>query len=232
MRVTARHLLGVAIAGLLTFAACARADEGPKHLPVPTLDEPKSKPGGTETAVLSGGCFWGMQGVFEHVKGVREVVAGYSGGGAATAQYEIVSTGTTGHAESVKVTFDPGVVSYGELLRVYFSAAHDPTEFNRQGPDEGAQYRSNIFAAGSSQTKIARAYIAQLSSAHIFADPIVTRVDPLSGFYPAEGYHQDYLIRNPDSLYIVVNDLPKITALKRLYPDLYRDAPVRVSAGL
>ncbi|HEY1615252.1 MAG TPA: peptide-methionine (S)-S-oxide reductase MsrA [Rhizomicrobium sp.] len=227
-----RYTLATVMAGLLLCTACALADETAPNLPMPKQDEAKVAPGGTETAVLSGGCFWGMQGVFEHVKGVRQVVAGYAGGQGSTAQYEEVSTGTTGHAESVRVTFDPGVVSYGQILRVYFSAAHNPTELNRQGPDDGTQYRSDIFATNAEQVKVARAYIAQLSGAHIFQAPIVTRVDNYTGFYPAEAYHQDYLIRNPSSLYIMVNDLPKIDALKRLYPQLYRDAPVRVSEKL
>ncbi|MGD0191186.1 MAG: peptide-methionine (S)-S-oxide reductase MsrA [Rhizomicrobium sp.] len=208
--------------------SCARADEAPRMLPPPTLDEQRPAPD-TEVAVLSGGCFWGMQGVFEHVKGVRQVLAGYSGGAGGTASYEAVSMGNTGHAESVKITFDPRVISYGELLRVFFSVAHDPTELNRQGPDSGTNYRSDIFYASAEQAQIARAYIAQLDNAHAFSSPIVTRVDRLSGFYPAESYHQDYLVHNPDSMYIVVNDLPKIGNLKRIYPALYRDAPVMVS---
>jgi peptide-methionine (S)-S-oxide reductase len=171
-----------------------------------------------------------MQGVFEHVKGVRQVVAGYSGGARNTATYERVSEGDTGHAESVQITFDPRQVTYGEILRIFFSVAHDPTELNRQGPDSGTNYRSDIFFADSMQERIALAYIAQLDSAHVFSVPIVTRVDRLSGFYPAENYHQDYLVHNPDSMYIVVNDLPKITNLKRIYPALYRDPPVLVSA--
>ncbi|HTT85425.1 MAG TPA: peptide-methionine (S)-S-oxide reductase MsrA, partial [Rhizomicrobium sp.] len=184
----------------------------------------------SETAVLSGGCFWGMQGLFEHVKGVQQVVAGYSGGGPSTAQYEIVSSGTTGHAESVKITFDPAVISYGRLLRVFFSVAHDPTQVDRQGPDEGTQYRSDIFFANADQEKIARAYIGQLNRAHVFSAPIATRVNPLQRFYPAEPYHQDYLIHNPDSSYIVVNDLPKIARLKAIYPELYRETPVTLAA--
>ena len=184
----------------------------------------------TETAVLSGGCFWGMQGVFEHVKGVRQVLAGYSGGQKNTAEYEQVSTGDTGHAESVQITFDPKQVTYGQILRVYFSVASDPTELNRQGPDSGTQYRSDIFAANDAQKRIADAYIAQLEKAHAFSSPIVTRVDRLTAFYPAEGYHQDYLIHNPDSLYIQINDQPKIANLKRIYPDAYNDKPVMVAS--
>jgi peptide-methionine (S)-S-oxide reductase len=218
------------VAQALGSSACARADE-PTRIPAPLVDEAKPHAGGTEVAVLSGGCFWGMQGLFEHVRGVREVVAGYTGGPAETAQYETVSSGSTGHAESVRITFDPSVVAYGEILRVFFSVAHDPTELNGQGPDTGTQYRSDIFFANPTQEKIARAYVAQLTHARIFKDPVVTRVDRLAGFYPAEGYHQDYLLHNPESPYIVVNDLPKIANLKRLYPDLYRDNPVRLASA-
>jgi peptide-methionine (S)-S-oxide reductase len=194
--------------------------------------EPTSPPPGPlQSAVLSGGCFWGMQGVFEHVKGVRQVVAGYSGGAKATAHYEMVGTGTTGHAESIQITFDPAIVSYADILQVFFSVAHDPTELNRQGPDTGTQYRSEIFYADESQQKIASAYIAQLEQAHVFKHPIVTRVDPLKGFYPAEGYHQDFLVRNPTYPYIVYEDLPKIANLKRELPQIYVDQPVLVAAA-
>jgi peptide-methionine (S)-S-oxide reductase len=187
--------------------------------------------GALQTAVLAGGCFWGTQGVFEHVKGVRKVLAGYSGGERSTADYESVSTGRTGHAESIQITFDPAVVSYADLLRVFFSVAHDPTELNRQGPDTGTQYRSEIFYADESQQKTALAYIAQLQQAHVFGQPIVTRVDPLKGFYPAEGYHQDFLVRNPRYPYIVYNDLPKIANLKRELPEFYVDQPVLTAAA-
>ena len=219
------------LAQALGFSACARADEPARVIPAPLVDETKMHAATTEVAVLSGGCFWGMQGVFEHVKGVREVVAGYAGGSAATAQYETVSSGETGNAESVKITFDPSVVSYGEILRVFFSVAHDPTELNRQGPDTGTQYRSDIFSANPMQEKIAHAYVTQLATAHVFHDPIVTRIDRFAGFYPAEGYHQDYLLHNPDNPYIVINDLPKIANLKRVYPDLYRESPVRLASA-
>jgi peptide-methionine (S)-S-oxide reductase len=215
-----------ALFAALALPACA--EEQPKVIPTAQVDEPKPATSGTETAVLSGGCFWGMQGVFEHVKGVTQVLSGYSGGGRGNAQYGTVSTGTTGHAETVKITFDPHEVSYGEILRVYFSVAHDPTELNYQGPDEGTQYRSNIWYANDTQKKVAEAYIKQLGAAHVFGAPIVTRVDPLTGFYPAEAYHQDYLIHNPDQPYIVYNDLPKIEALKRVYAGYYRDKPVMV----
>jgi peptide-methionine (S)-S-oxide reductase len=216
----------VTMAAVAVLPACA--DEAPKEIPVAQLDQPKAQAGATETAVLSGGCFWGMQGVFEHMKGVSQVVSGYSGGAAANAQYETVSTGTTGFAETVKITFDPRQVSYGEILRVYFSVAHDPTELNYQGPDEGTQYRSDIWYTSDTQKKIAAAYIRQLSAAHVYGAPIVTRVDAYKGFYPAEAYHQDYLIHNPDAPYIVYNDLPKIAAFKRLYAGFYRDKPVMV----
>lgn len=221
-----KFMPGLLLLALLPFASAA--DESAHVVPAPSMDAPKAAT--TESAVLAGGCFWGMQGLFEHVKGVREVVAGYSGGAADKAQYDTVSTGTTGNAESVKITFDPSQVSYGTILRIYFSVAHDPTELDRQGPDEGTQYRSDIFFANPMQEKIARAYVDQLSKAHVFATPIVTRVDRFTGFYPAEKYHQDYLIHNPDSLYIVVNDLPKIANLKKLYPALYREDPVKLAA--
>lgn len=181
--------------------------------------------------MLAGGCFWGQQGMFEHVKGVTRVVAGYSGGDKSTAHYEMVGTETTGHAESVEITFDPKQISYGQLLQIYFSVAHDPTELNRQGPDTGPSYRSEIFFASPDQERIARAYVAQLTAAKVFSSPIVTRIEPLTGFYPAEGYHQDYLIHNPGQPYIVFNDLPKIAALKRVYPQFYRPAPVALGSS-
>jgi peptide-methionine (S)-S-oxide reductase len=208
----------------------ARAADGAVAVPVAALDNPKAA-GPLQTAVLSGGCFWGVQGVFEHVKGVQKVLSGYSGGKKDTAQYETVSSGSTGHAESVQITFDPKMVSYGELLRVYFSVAHNPTELNRQGPDSGTQYRSSIFYGDATQQKIALAYIAQLGQAHVFSRPVVTRVDPLSGFYPAEDYHQDYLYHNPNQPYIAINDLPKIANLKQLLPEMYVNRPVLVAAA-
>lgn len=196
-------------------------------LPPATVDNPKSA-GADQTAVLSGGCFWGVQGVFEHVRGVRQVLAGYAGGDKATAEYETVSTGSTGHAESVQVTFDPREISYGEILRIFFSVAHDPTELNRQGPDVGTQYRSEIFYADADQKRVAQAYMAQLEQAKVFSRPLATRVDALKGFYPAEDYHQDFLIKNPTYPYIVYNDLPKIKALKDQFPEEYQPTPVRV----
>jgi peptide-methionine (S)-S-oxide reductase len=228
----AARRLGFALLSIGVLAAAgfrlARAEEAPRLLPKPEVDAQASG-GGPETAVLAGGCFWGQQGVFEHVKGVRKVVAGYSGGEKATATYEQVSTERTGHAESVEITFDPKEVSYGQILRVFFSVAHDPTELDRQGPDSGPSYRSEIFFSGPAQEKIARAYVAQLSAAHAFAAPIVTRIEPLKAFYPAEAYHQDYLIHNPRQPYIVINDLPKIANLKRILPELYSETAAALS---
>ncbi|BCM25110.1 peptide-methionine (S)-S-oxide reductase MsrA [Methyloradius palustris] len=203
----------------------AKAVEPAVAIPLPTLDNPKAA-GALQTAVLAGGCFWGVQGVYQHVHGVRKVLSGYSGGDQSKADYHSVSTGTTGHAESVQVIFDPKVVSYGEILQVYFSVAHDPTLLNRQGPDSGTQYRSNIFYADDTQKKIAVAYIAQLDKAKLFRSPIVTRVDPLKAFYPAEDYHQDFLVNNPSYPYIVINDIPKVNNLKKVLPGLYQDQAI------
>ena len=210
-------------------SASAYAAEAATVIAAPQVDSPKVK-GPLQTAVFSGGCFWGVQGVFEHVRGVRQVISGYAGGEKNTADYETVSGGSTGHAESVQISFDPAEVSYGELLQVFFSVAHDPTQLNRQGPDSGTQYRSNIFTVDDSQKNIAQAYIAQLDRAHAFPAKIVTRVDPFKGFYPAEGYHQDFLLRNPTHPYIVYNDLPKIDNLKRIFPAKYNEKPVTVAA--
>lgn len=218
----------LAMTFLAALSTAALADDLDKAIPAPGLDPANA--GARETVVLAGGCFWGQQAVFEHVKGVTEVVAGYSGGAAGTANYPMVTTETTGHAESVEITFDPKIVSFGRLLQIYFSVAHDPTELNFQGPDEGTSYRSEIFFASPAQEKTARAYIAQLDSAHLFAKPIVTKIEPLKGFYAAEGYHQDYLIHNPTQPYIVINDLPKLAALKRVWPDYYRPDPVRLAS--
>jgi len=202
-----------------------RSGEAAVVLPAPTVDNPRAA-GPMQTAVLAGGCFWGVQGVYQYTKGVKKVLSGYSGGDRSTAQYEKVGTGRTGHAESVEIVFDPKEISYGEILRIYFSVAHDPTQLDRQGPDVGTQYRSAIFYADASQQRIAQAYISQLEKARAFARPIVTRVDPLKGFSAAEAYHQDFLVHNPTYPYIVINDLPKIVNLKRLFPDQYRDKPV------
>jgi peptide-methionine (S)-S-oxide reductase len=208
----------------------ANADAVNKTIPAAAVDTPAAEATGSQVAVLAGGCFWGLQGMFEHVKGVTKVVAGYSGGDKSTAHYEMVGTETTGHAESVEITFDSKQISYGQLLRLFFSVAHDPTELNRQGPDSGPSYRSEIFFASPSQERVARAYVEQLSKAKVFASPIVTKIEPLKGFYAAEDYHQDYLIHNPHQPYIVFNDLPKIDALKRVYPELYRPTPVALTA--
>lgn len=216
----------VAAALFVLGAGAAFGEETDRALPAPLIDTQDAQLPPTETAVLAGGCFWGMQGVFQHVKGVKQVWAGYSGGDAATAHYELVGTGTTGHAESVKIVFDPKQVSYGQILRVYFSVM-DPTTLNYQAPDEGTQYRSEIFAASPVQQHIAQAYIAQLAKS--FSAPIVTKVAPLRAFYTAEGYHQDYLINHPYEPYIAINDLPKVAKLKRLYPQLYADKPVTVA---
>jgi len=218
----ARSLLGVAVfAGLLACSA-GFARSKPVVLPDPKLDVPVAPAAGQQTAVFAGGCFWGVEGVFDHVKGVVSATSGYSGGAADTANYETVSSGTTGHAESVKVVFDPAKVSYGQLLKVYFSVAHDPTQLNRQSPDVGTQYRSEIFTTNATQQKVANAYIAQLGAARVFAAPIVTRVEPLKHFYPAEAYHQNYLALHPDAPYIVYNDAPKLVHLKAMFPALYK----------
>ncbi|HEX9139263.1 MAG TPA: peptide-methionine (S)-S-oxide reductase MsrA [Steroidobacteraceae bacterium] len=217
-------ILAALLTATLAGSQAAQASDVWVALPAPALDNTKTS-GPLQSTVLSGGCFWGTQGVFEHVQGVRQVQAGYAGGEKATADYESVSTGRTGHAESIQISFDPAIVTYGEILRIFFSVAHDPTEVNQQGPDEGTQYRSEIFYADASQQRIAQAYIAQLDQAHLLGRPIATRVDPLKGFYAAESYHQDYLYRNPHSLYIMVNDLPKITKLQRLFPQEYSDKP-------
>jgi peptide-methionine (S)-S-oxide reductase len=222
-------LVALLAAGALGRKNDSVAAEG-QMLPAPAVD---TKPGqaGSSVAVLAGGCFWGVQGVFQHVRGVTSAVSGYAGGEKSTANYEVVSIGTTGHAESVQVTFDPREISYGRLLQIFFAVVHDPTELNRQGPDTGSQYRSAIFPANAEQIDVAKAYIAQLDRAHTFPSPIVTKVEPGRAFYPAEGYHQDFLTRNPSYPYIVVNDLPKIEALKRVFPDVYRAAPALVSHG-
>ncbi len=210
----------VSILILSTTIAC-HASSAAVKLPNPTVDEPLSKSKSSETVVLAGGCFWGIQAVFEHVKGISSATAGYSGGAANTAQYEVVSTGRTGHAESVKVVYDPSQVSFGQILKVFFSVAHDPTELNRQGPDEGTQYRSVIFYASEDQRRIAQAYVDQLNGAKVFARPIVTQIVALKAFYSAEGYHQDYAENHPNEPYIAINDLPKLEHLKQTLPELY-----------
>jgi peptide-methionine (S)-S-oxide reductase len=214
--------LGTAILLMTTTIACSLAKASATAIPDPALEIPLATTKGEETAVLAGGCFWGIEAVFEHVKGVISARSGYSGGAAATAQYEKVSSGLTGHAESVQIIFDPSQVSYGQLLKVFFSVAHDPTELNRQGPDYGTQYRSAIFYANDEQKRAAQAYIDQLNRARVFSAPIVTQVVPLEAFYEAESYHQDYLAHHPDEPYIVVNDMPKVENLRKQLPELYK----------
>ncbi len=207
------------------------AQESPVKIPAPTKDVPLAAQSGEATAVLAGGCFWGMQGVFEHVKGVKQVLSGYSGGTVANPGYEQVSSGTTGHAESIQIKYDPSQVTYGTLLQVYFSVAHNPTELNFQGPDQGTQYRSAIFYSTDEQKQVAQAYIAQLNAAGAYPAKIVTETTAFPAFYPAEDYHQDYLIHHPDSMYIAFNDLPKVDNLKTMFPQLYMDKPVMVSSN-
>jgi peptide-methionine (S)-S-oxide reductase len=221
-----KKTLGLMAIVTLLLSCGANADAVNKAIPAPEVDMPAAEATGPQVAVLAGGCFWGLQGMFEHVQGVTRVVAGYSGGDKATAHYEMVGTERTGHAESVQITFDPKQISYGQLLRLFFSVAHDPTELDRQGPDRGPSYRSEIFFASPSQERVARAYVQQLTKAKVFSSPIVTKIEPLKGFYAAEDYHQDYLIHNPQQPYIVYNDLPKIEALKQAYPQVYRAKPV------
>jgi peptide-methionine (S)-S-oxide reductase len=221
---------GATLLAIAALALVSRSDaEIAKAVPPPAVDEADST-ATTEVAVLAGGCFWGVQGVFQHVAGVTGAVSGYAGGDSATARYEAVGTGTTGHAESVRITFDPRRISYGRILQVYFSVAHDPTELNYQGPDTGTQYRSTIFPITQKQADIAKAYIAELNQAHTFHAPVVTTIEPDRAFYPAEGYHQDFLTRHPTNPYIVYIDLPKIRELQRQFPDLYRADPVLAAA--
>src|SRR5262245_37993626 len=216
--------------GAVALRSFLAGAEAPRVVPLPSVDLPA---GDTTSAVvvLAGGCFWGVQGVYQHVKGVNNAVSGYAGGERKTAEYEIVSTGRTGHAESVQITYDPRQISYGRLLQIFFSVAHDPTQMNRQGPDTGTQYRSAIFPTSADQARVAQAYIAQLDQAHVFGRPIATKIEPDRAFYPAEAYHQDFLVRNPSYPYIVYNDLPKIADLERLLPEVYRASPLLVSAS-
>jgi peptide-methionine (S)-S-oxide reductase len=226
-------LIAACLVALVAVAAVAASGgsiaEEAHVIPPPKVDETagRSTP---EVAVVAGGCFWGVQGVFQHVNGVVSAVSGYDGGAKATAHYDMTSRGDTGHAESVRITFDPNTISYGRILQIFFSVAHDPTEFNRQGPDEGTQYRSAIFPANDEQARVAKAYIAQLDQAHAFSAPIVTTIEPNKTFYPAEEHHQDFLVRNPTYPYIVYNDLPKIQNLKQVFPDAYRPDPVLVGS--
>ena len=212
----------LAILLLSIMLACSAATATAIAIPDPTLDAPLAATKGEQTAVFAGGCFWGIQAVFQHVKGVKSATAGYSGGAAQTAHYEMVSTGETGHAESVQVIYDPSQVTYGQLLKVFFSVAHDPTELNRQGPDTGTQYRSAIFYSTEEQKRIAEAYINQLNQAKIFNRTIVTQVVAFNSFYQAEGYHQNYAVKHPDDPYIATNDLPKVENLRKQLPNLYK----------
>jgi len=209
------------LGSLLGATACNAKASPAAAVPAPAVDAPRASAAGKQTAVLSGGCFWGVQAVFQHVKGVIRATSGYAGGSAKTADYETVSSGETGHAESVQIEYDPAQITYGELLRVFFSVAHDPTQLNRQGPDEGTQYRSSIFYSSEEQKHIAEEYIAQLDKAKVFARPIVTKVVPLQGFYAAEGYHQNYAALHPNQPYIMFNDAPKVEHLKQEFPALY-----------
>jgi peptide-methionine (S)-S-oxide reductase len=215
------HILFLFTMLLAGTVACTAGSASTAAVPAPAVDASKAAAAGEQSAVMAGGCFWGIQAVFQHVKGVKSATSGYSGGEAKTAEYELVSTGETGHAESVKIVYDPSQITYGELLRVFFSVAHDPTQLNRQGPDEGSQYRSVIFYGNDEQKRIAEAYIAQLDKAKVFPRPIVTQVVPLKAFYAAEAYHQDYATKHPNQPYIAFNDAPKVEHLKQQFPQLY-----------
>ncbi|RIK96601.1 MAG: peptide-methionine (S)-S-oxide reductase [Proteobacteria bacterium] len=226
MRTCLVHAAAGALLALATVIAPAQAAEPAVVLPAPALDAAPTT--GMQTAVLAGGCFWGVQGVFQHTKGVVNAVSGYAGGSKRTAQYDLVTTGTTGHAETVEITYDPKEISYGKILQIFFSVAHDPTQLNRQGPDVGTQYRSAIFTVNDEQAKIASAYIAQLDAAGVYRSPIVTKVGPLPGFFAAEDYHQDYMTLHPRQPYIMYNDLPKVENLKKLFAANYRATPALV----
>jgi len=226
-RLPRRLCAALAAACSLLGAAAASAAESAFIIPPPALDQTAAG-SAPQKAVVAGGCFWGVQAVFQHVKGVTGAVSGYAGGQAGTANYDAVSSGRSGHAEAVEITYDPSQVSYGQLLQIYFSVAHDPTQLNRQGPDTGPQYRSAVFPADDGQRKVAEAYIAQLNKTGAYAKPLATAVEPPSAFYPAEDYHQDYLVRHPYSMYIMVNDVPKVENLAKTFPDRYRDKPVLV----
>jgi peptide-methionine (S)-S-oxide reductase len=228
-----RLSLCAAAIGALAITAFAvapsRAAEDAVIIPAPVADVPASD--GVETVVVAGGCFWGVQGVFQHTAGVLNAVSGYAGGSKSTADYTVVSTGTTGHAESVQIKFDPKKISYGKILQIFFSVAHDPTQLNRQGPDSGTQYRSAIFTTSEEQKKVTDAYIAQLNAAKVYRKPIVTKVGPLQGFYPAEAYHQDYLTLHPNQPYIAYNDIPKVENLKKIFAANYLEKPTLVSSA-
>lgn len=217
-------LVAVILSGAVAQSSWARSPHPTNSFPKPALDEPvAANRGKQEVAVLSGGCFWGIQAVYQHTRGVISATSGYAGGNAGTAHYEEVGTGSTGHAESVRIVYDPAQITYGQILMIFFSVAHNPTELNKQGPDWGAQYRSSIFYVNEEQNKIARAYVAQLESAKVYPQKIVTQIVTLSEFYPAESYHQDYVKHHPGNPYITINDLPKIANLKKEFPELYRE---------
>lgn len=227
-----RLCAALATAGGLLISSATPAAERAFIIPPPAADQAASAAATAtqEKAVIAGGCFWGVQAVFQHVKGVSNAVSGYAGGQAGTANYNAVGSGRTGHAEAVEITYDPRQITYGQLLQIYFSVAHDPTQLNRQGPDHGTQYRSAVFPANDSQRKVAEAYIAQLNKTGVYPKALATTIEPLQAFYPAEDYHQDYLVRNPNSLYIVINDVPKVENLAKTFPDWWRDKPVLVGA--
>jgi peptide-methionine (S)-S-oxide reductase len=220
-----------AVCALICLATLRGAIGAEAMVKIPAFDGQAAEAAGMQTAVVAGGCFWGVQGVYQHLKGVQRAESGYAGGSAGNAQYEIVGTGQTGHAEAVKITFDPRVVSYARILQVYFSVAHDPTQLNRQGPDHGTQYRSTIFPMDAEQARIAKEYIAQLDKTRVFPKAIATTIEPDRKFYPAEDYHQDYLTLNPRNSYIAINDMPKIDGLKRIFPDEYRAQPALIHAA-
>ncbi|HEX3116532.1 MAG TPA: peptide-methionine (S)-S-oxide reductase MsrA [Bradyrhizobium sp.] len=232
-RSSSRLSFCAAALGALAITALAVAPtlaaEDAVVIPAPAIDVPPAS--GIQTAVIAGGCFWGVQGVFQHTSGVVNAVSGYAGGSKATASYPVVSTGATGHAESVEIKYDPKKISYGKILQIFFSVAHDPTQLNRQGPDSGTQYRSAIFTTSDEQKKVADAYIAQLNAAKVYKKPIVTKVGPLEGFFPAEAYHQDYLTLHPNQPYIAYNDIPKVENLKRIFADNYIEKPTLVSSA-
>jgi peptide-methionine (S)-S-oxide reductase len=227
LSLSAAAIGALAISTLL--AAPSLASEDAVIIPAPATDAPASD--GLQTAIIAGGCFWGVQGVFQHTAGVVNAVSGYAGGSKSTADYNMVSTGTTGHAESVQIKYDPKQISYGKILQIFFSVAHDPTQLNRQGPDSGTQYRSAIFTTSDEQKKVAEAYIAQLNAAKVYKKPIVTKIGPLEAFYPAEAYHQDYLTLHPNQPYIVFNDIPKVENLKKIFAENYIEKPTLVSSA-
>jgi peptide-methionine (S)-S-oxide reductase len=216
------------IASLFFFDLTAEASASSVGLPAPIYDPPSLT--NKDRIIVAGGCFWGVQAVFEHMKGVKKAISGYAGGDKSTAHYELVGNGNTGHAEAVEISFDPKIVTLGQILQVFFSVAHDPTQLNRQGPDHGTQYRSAIFTTSGQQNKVAAEYISQLNKINAFSQPIVTRIEKGMTFYPAESYHQDYAFYNPDKPYIIINDLPKVSNLKQMYPLLYREKPVLSNA--